>query len=108
MQLGMIDLNVVTFAIVAFQPFSAATLVRAGALFEPATLSGEWWRLFSALFLHANLLHLAVNMYGLWMLGRFFDTIGRKPVEPVPAGVHYDLWLGPAPEHAFWNGLGAR
>ena len=24
-----------------------------------------------------------------------------KPVEPVPAGVHYDLWLGPAPEHAF-------
>jgi predicted dehydrogenase len=29
------------------------------------------------------------------------DTIGRKPVMPVPAGVHYDLWLGPAPEHAF-------
>jgi predicted dehydrogenase len=29
------------------------------------------------------------------------DTIGRAPVEPVPAGVHYDLWLGPAPEHAF-------
>ena len=29
------------------------------------------------------------------------DTIGRTPVEPVPAGVHYDLWLGPAPEHAF-------
>jgi predicted dehydrogenase len=29
------------------------------------------------------------------------DTIGRKPVEPVPAGVHYDLWLGPAPQHAF-------
>ena len=23
------------------------------------------------------------------------DTIGRTPVEPVPAGVHYDLWLGP-------------
>ena len=29
------------------------------------------------------------------------DTIGRKPVEPVPPGVHYDLWLGPAPKHAF-------
>ena len=29
------------------------------------------------------------------------DTIGRKPVEPVPAGVHYDLWLGPAPLHEF-------
>ncbi len=29
------------------------------------------------------------------------DTIGRKPVEPVPAGVHYDQWLGPAPLHDF-------
>jgi len=29
------------------------------------------------------------------------DTIGRKPVEPVPPGVHYDLWLGPAPLHEY-------
>jgi predicted dehydrogenase len=29
------------------------------------------------------------------------DTIGRTPVEPVPAGVHYDLWLGPAPNTKF-------
>ena len=29
------------------------------------------------------------------------NTIGRKPVEPVPPGVHYDLWLGPAPTHEF-------
>jgi len=29
------------------------------------------------------------------------DTIGRKPPSPVPDGVHYDLWLGPAPQHEF-------
>jgi predicted dehydrogenase len=29
------------------------------------------------------------------------DTIGRKPQEPVPAGVHYDLWTGPAPLRPF-------
>jgi predicted dehydrogenase len=29
------------------------------------------------------------------------DTIGRTPVQPVPAGVNYDLWTGPAPLHAF-------
>jgi len=29
------------------------------------------------------------------------DTIGRKPVAPPPDGVHYDLWLGPAPEREF-------
>ncbi|HLJ47636.1 MAG TPA: Gfo/Idh/MocA family oxidoreductase [Bryobacteraceae bacterium] len=28
-------------------------------------------------------------------------SIGHTPEEPVPAGVHYDLWLGPAPQHAF-------
>ena len=29
------------------------------------------------------------------------NTIGHTPVEPVPPGVHYDLWLGPAPKHEF-------
>ena len=29
------------------------------------------------------------------------DTIGHAPVQPVPPGVHYDLWMGPAPVHAF-------
>jgi predicted dehydrogenase len=32
---------------------------------------------------------------------RWRDTIGRTPVQPVPAGVDYDLWLGPAPKHDF-------
>jgi predicted dehydrogenase len=29
------------------------------------------------------------------------DTIGRQPRQVVPAGVHYDLWLGPAPDRGF-------
>lgn len=29
------------------------------------------------------------------------DTIGRARPEPVPPGVDYDLWLGPAPAHEF-------
>ena len=29
------------------------------------------------------------------------DTIGRAPEEPVPAGVNYDLWTGPAPMKPF-------
>ncbi|HZT73319.1 MAG TPA: Gfo/Idh/MocA family oxidoreductase [Terriglobales bacterium] len=28
-------------------------------------------------------------------------TIGRAPVAPVPPGVDYDLWTGPAPKHPF-------
>ena len=29
------------------------------------------------------------------------DTIGRTPKSAVPAGVNYDLWLGPAPDRGF-------
>lgn len=29
------------------------------------------------------------------------DTIGKTPEEPVPDGVDYDLWLGPAPKRPF-------
>jgi predicted dehydrogenase len=29
------------------------------------------------------------------------DTIGRAPAEPVPAGLDYDLWTGPASKHEF-------
>ncbi|HWQ56204.1 MAG TPA: Gfo/Idh/MocA family oxidoreductase [Bryobacteraceae bacterium] len=29
------------------------------------------------------------------------DTIGRAKPEPVPPGVHYDLWIGPAPVKPF-------
>ncbi len=29
------------------------------------------------------------------------DTIGHAPQEPVPPGVHYDLWTGPAPMKPF-------
>lgn len=29
------------------------------------------------------------------------DTIGHAPIAPVPSGVDYELWQGPAPKHAF-------
>jgi len=29
------------------------------------------------------------------------DTIGHTPISPVPAGVDYDLWTGPAPKQPF-------
>jgi predicted dehydrogenase len=29
------------------------------------------------------------------------NTIGTAPIEPVPPGVHYDLWTGPAPLEPF-------
>ena len=33
------------------------------------------------------------------------DTIGRTQEEPIPAGVHYDLWTGPAPLKPFTQAI---
>ena len=52
-----------------------------------------------AAFLHSGKLgevYLAKGFCYKWR-----DTIGKAPVEPVPAGVDYDLWTGPAPEKPF-------
>jgi membrane associated rhomboid family serine protease len=39
---------------------------------------GEWWRLFTAMFLHASFFHLAVNMYSLYYVGSIMEqVIGR-------------------------------
>jgi rhomboid protease GluP len=43
------------------------------AFFANDILSGEWWRMFSYLFVHANWLHLLMNLLGLWALGPFVE-----------------------------------
>lgn len=39
------------------------------ALSGEGLVRGRWWTLVTHLFLHANLLHLAVNVLGLWFIG---------------------------------------
>ena len=45
-------------------------LHRLGAL-EPyaVVVNGEWWRLFTALFLHYDIVHLLFNLFALYVLG---------------------------------------
>ncbi|HVW89403.1 MAG TPA: rhomboid family intramembrane serine protease [Gaiellaceae bacterium] len=39
---------------------------------------GEWWRLVTSMFLHANFLHIAMNMYSLYYAGSILEqVIGR-------------------------------
>lgn len=58
---------------------SAKVLFDLGGNFAGDTLGGEPWRLISAMFLHAGLLHLAMNMYCLYQvkgLEEFFGKLG--------------------------------
>jgi membrane associated rhomboid family serine protease/Tfp pilus assembly protein PilF len=45
-----------------------------GANGRPLILGGEPWRLVVSMFLHANLLHLAVNGYALYLLGGYLEA----------------------------------
>ena len=44
----------------------------------PFTLSGEYWRLFTAGFLHADIIHIGMNMWCLWSLGRLSERLFGK------------------------------
>jgi membrane associated rhomboid family serine protease len=46
-----------------------------GALFGPAIAAGEWWRVLTSGFLHAQsfILHVAFNSYLLYQLGRLLE-----------------------------------
>jgi membrane associated rhomboid family serine protease len=49
-----------------------------GALFGPDVANGEVWRLVTSGFLHAGLIHIAFNMYLLYILGTLLEpALGR-------------------------------
>src|SRR5580693_2723073 len=71
-----------------------------GANFGPYTLSGEWWRLFTYMFLHGGAMHILFNMWCLWDLGRLCESLyGRWTF-----GVLYLICgLGASLASVIWN-----
>lgn len=56
-----------------FNP-SARVLFDMGAMQPVAVAAGQFWRLFTAMFLHAGVLHIALNAYFFWLFGRTVEA----------------------------------
>jgi membrane associated rhomboid family serine protease len=81
MTLGLLLLLTLVFAVtVAFDPngalqgFSTEVLANLGGTYHQATIEQrQYWRLFTAVFLHGHLLHILMNGYALWSFGRSLE-----------------------------------
>jgi membrane associated rhomboid family serine protease len=79
---SLIAANVVIYLITAVQGRGlnapGGRLFFEWLLYGPLVASGGWWRLVTAAFLHASILHIGLNMYVLWIIGRPVEAyLGR-------------------------------
>ncbi|MET0187590.1 MAG: rhomboid family intramembrane serine protease [Pseudonocardia sediminis] len=76
----LIGINVAIFALTVVAAGSisdnyASVLFRETSLVPVDVAGGEWWRLVTSGFLHFGLLHLAFNMFAMWVIGREVETV---------------------------------
>ena len=78
----LVVLNVIIFVIGLFPERLGDWLTQHGALWSRAVLEQhEYWRMFTSLFLHSGILHIAFNMWALWIVGGFMEAaLGRHEV----------------------------
>ncbi|UGT40480.1 rhomboid family intramembrane serine protease [Nocardia yamanashiensis] len=79
---GLIAINVLVFAATAIQAKSVMDNQNSQLFFDwvliPGLIEGEWWRALGAGFLHYGIIHLAVNMFALYVLGPYCEiALGR-------------------------------
>lgn len=75
LMLTILAVNVVVFLCTEITGDSSNTehMVRMGAAYTPLILRGQYWRLFTSMFLHFSLGHLVSNMLALFFLGDFIE-----------------------------------
>ena len=50
-------------------------LMEAGWLYAPDVANGEWYRLVTSMFLHFGIVHIAFNMYALYLFGPLLEQL---------------------------------
>jgi membrane associated rhomboid family serine protease len=80
--------------------FPVRELILWGANVGALTLSGEWWRLLTNVFVHGGLIHIAFNMWCLWNLGQLCESLyGRWTY----AAIYLICGLGASLASAAWH-----
>jgi membrane associated rhomboid family serine protease len=79
---ALIGINVAIYLITVVQGAGidspGGKLFEKMALFGPLVKHGDWWRLITAAFLHASIIHLGFNMLALWFIGAPVESyLGR-------------------------------
>lgn len=54
------------------------TLIKFGANYDMLTRMGQYYRLFTSIFLHIGILHLICNMYSLYIIGKEVENLFGK------------------------------
>jgi membrane associated rhomboid family serine protease len=63
-----------------FGRVSGGTVFQHGALYGPAVaIDHDWWRILTSGFLHASFLHIGLNMYFIWIVGRSLEPAIGTP-----------------------------
>ena len=57
---------------------NGSTLLKYGANLDVLVKEGEYYRLFTCMFLHIGIMHLACNMYSLYVVGREVESLFGK------------------------------
>jgi rhomboid protease GluP len=78
--IALIAANALVFAAMVVSGVSAldptpAQAIKFGADFGPLTLNGQWWRLLTSMFVHFGIIHIGLNMWCLWNLGRAAEQL---------------------------------
>ena len=71
--MALLGLNVVVFLLQKVTEGSVNSVFQLGAMQGYAVSEGDYWRLLTAAFLHLGILHIAFNMYALYLFGPFVE-----------------------------------
>ncbi|MCR5794719.1 MAG: rhomboid family intramembrane serine protease [Solobacterium sp.] len=73
--LGVMAVCAAMFMLVSLSGMENGTeaAILAGAYYKPFILAGEWWRIISYGFVHAELMHIFMNMFSMYIVGRMME-----------------------------------